>query len=88
MFCSWTATTLLTNGFRCPDTFSTGSANSLTQRYSIRMPMKTLGTVRDKDNRHLSRIEVVMVHELMEGKGEGSEFCVYCRGVSNRGNNE
>ena len=32
------------------------------------MPMKTLGTVRDKDNRHLSRIEVVMVHELMEGK--------------------
>lgn len=52
------------------------------------MPMKTLGTVRDKDNRHLSRIEVVMVHELMEGKGEGSEFCVYCRGVSNRRNNE
>lgn len=32
------------------------------------MPMKTLGTVRDKDNRHLSRIEVVMVHELMEEK--------------------
>ncbi|CRL17195.1 unnamed protein product [Penicillium camemberti] len=32
------------------------------------MPMKTLGTVRDKDNRHLSRIEVVMVHKLMEEK--------------------
>lgn len=32
------------------------------------MPMKTLGAVRDKDNRHLSRIEVVMVHKLMEEK--------------------
>lgn len=58
----------LANGFRRPGTFSTSSANGLTQRYSIRMPMKPLGTVRDKDNRHLSRVEVVMVHELMEGK--------------------
>lgn len=52
------------------------------------MPMKPLGTVRDKDNRHLSRVEVVIVHELMEEKGEGSEVFVYCKGVSNRGNNE
>lgn len=32
------------------------------------MPMKPLGTVRDKGNRHLSRVEVVITHELVEEK--------------------
>jgi hypothetical protein len=55
-----------TDRFRGPGTFSTGSAKRLRQRYSIRMPMKPLGTMRE--NLHLSKVEVVMIHKLMGEK--------------------
>jgi hypothetical protein len=55
-----------TDRFRGPGTFSTSSAKRLGQRYSIRMPMEPLGTMRE--NLHLSKIEVVMVHKLMGEK--------------------